>query len=138
MRGEGVEDAVVRVLSPGAGGEDRGPRDVSRTGGAVNHSSLGRAGGLAHQTKAGTEGDNAQVGLLSNALLDFWSENININFSEGDREGEMCYLRRGGLNGAFGGLRCELSLSVVLRTEMPDICPGVQAMPTGVEDTELQ
>ena len=37
---------------------------------------------------------------------------------------------------AFGGLRCELSLSVVLRTEMPDICPGVQAI--GVEDTELQ
>ena len=41
---------------------------------------------------------------------------------------------------AFGGLRCELSLSVVLRTEMPDICPGVQARArgTGVEDTELQ
>ena len=50
----------------------------------------------------------------------------------------MCYLRRGGLNVAFGGLRCELSLSVVLRTEMPDICPGVQAIGTGVEDTELQ
>ena len=48
------------------------------------------------------------------------------------------YLRRGGLNVAFGGLRFELSLSVVLRTEMPDIWPRLGASWTGVEDRELQ
>ena len=40
---------------------------------------------------------------------------------------------------AFGGLRCELSLSVVLRTEMPDIWPRLEGRDwTGVEDRELQ
>ena len=71
--------------------------------------------------------------------LIFGLKTSTMNFHEGERKREgFFYLRRGGLNAAFGGLRCELSLSVVLRTEMPDICPGVQAMPTGVEDTELQ
>ena len=48
------------------------------------------------------------------------------------------YLRRGGTKGAVGGFRLEMSLSpVLLRTEMPDISPGVETSWPGVE-IELQ